>query len=151
MPVFRNDPYPSLNFEVVIPGISEDGKAVRGAFSEVSGLGVEIDPIEYRTGAEANRVRKLPGLVKYPNLVLKRGIVGVTAFWKWLNQAATGQVVRATVSIVLLDENHQPVMRWNAARCWPCKWTGPTLSAVGNEVAIESLELAHEGIELDEA
>src|SRR5579862_2069552 len=71
-PVFRNDPYPAYNFEVIVAGISDDGASVRGSFSEVSGLGAEITPIEYRTGSEPNRVRKLPGLNKFTNIVLKR-------------------------------------------------------------------------------
>ena len=75
-PVFRNDPYPAYNFEVIVAGISDDGASVRGSFSEVSGLGAEITTIEYRTGSEPNRVRKLPGLNKFTNIILKRGIIG---------------------------------------------------------------------------
>jgi hypothetical protein len=76
MPVFRNDPYPAGNFEITVVGISDDGKAVKDSFSEISGLGVDISVIEYRTGSEDITTRKLPGLKKFSNLVLKRGVIG---------------------------------------------------------------------------
>jgi phage tail-like protein len=148
-PIFRNDPYPAYNFEVIVAGISDDGASVKGSFSEVSGLDAEIVPIEYRIGSEPNRVRKLPGLNKFSNIVLKRGIIGDLAFWNWLVHAMQGNVQRTTVTIVLLDENRNPVMRWNFVRAWPCKWTGPVLNAKSNEIAIETLEICHEGISVD--
>lgn len=148
-PIFRNDPYPAYNFEVIVAGISDDGASVKGSFSEVSGLDAEIVPIEYRTGSEPNRVRKLPGLNKFSNIVLKRGIIGDLTFWNWLVSAMQGNVQRTTVTIVLLDENRNPVMRWNLVRAWPCKWTGPVLNAKSNEIAIETLEICHEGISVD--
>ncbi|HEY6181918.1 MAG TPA: phage tail protein [Terriglobales bacterium] len=146
MAVFRPDPYPAFNFEVIVNGISDDGKAVKGAFMEVTGLGVEVAAIEYRTGGEDITVRKIPGLKKFPNLVLKRGIIGDLTFWKWLQQTMNGQVQRADGSVVLLDESRQEVMRWNFKRGWPCKWTGPSLNAKTNEIAIETLEICHEGL-----
>jgi len=76
-PVFREDPYASHQFEVVITGISDDGTAVKGSFSECTGLDVSMDPIEYRNGSEDFTPRKIPGLKKFPNIVLKRGIIGV--------------------------------------------------------------------------
>lgn len=94
MPVFRNDPYPAGNFEITVVGISDDGKAVKGSFSEISGLGVDISVIEYRTGSEDITTRKLPGLKKFSNLVLKRGVIGDATFWNWLAAAMNGQVVR---------------------------------------------------------
>jgi len=148
-PTYREDPYGNYNFQIEVEGIS-DGASARGAFSEVSGLGVEIDVIEYRTGTEDTTVRKLPGLKKYSNLVCKRGVTGDTTFWNWLLAALQGNVQRATVRILLLDESRQEVLRWNVRRAWPCKWVGPDLNATGAEVAIETLELCHEGIELDD-
>jgi len=147
-PVFRTDPYPAYNFEVVVDGISDDGASVKGAFSEVSGLGVEMQPIEYRNGNESV-VRKLIGLRKFTNITLKRGIIGDLTFWNWLVSAMQGQVQRAAMSIILLDENRNPVMRWNFTRAWPCKWTGPGLNAKSNEVAIETMEICHEGMSID--
>jgi phage tail-like protein len=149
MSVFRNDPYPAYNFEVTIVGISDDGTAVKGSFWEVSGLGVEIGVIEYRTGSEKVATpRKLPGLHKFPNITLKRGVIGDLTFWNWLVAAMNGQVVRADGTIVLLDEQRNPVMTWKFHRAWPCKWEGPRLNAKSNEVAIETLELCHEGLEM---
>jgi phage tail-like protein len=148
-PVFRNDPYLACNFEVVVNGISDDGAAVKGSFSEVSGLEVEISSIEYRTGSEPNRVRKLPGLTKFTNITLKRGIIGDLTFWNWLVSAMQGNVQRTTVSIILLDESRNPVQGWILTRAWPCKWSGPGLNAKNNEIAIETLEIAHEGISVD--
>jgi len=149
MAVFRPDPYPAFNFEVIITGISDDGKSAKGSFMEVTGLEVEIAAIEYRTGSEDLSVRKIPGLKKFPNIVLKRGVIGDLTFWNWLAQAMNGQVQRANGSIVLLDESRQEVMRWNFRRGWPCKYSGPSLNAKGNDIAIESLEICHEGLSLE--
>ena len=148
-PVFRNDPYLACNFEVEIVGISDDGKSVKGSFSEVSGLQAEIDVIEYRNGTEANSVRKLTGLHKFTNITLKRGIIGDLSLWNWWLNAARGNVQRAVVVITLLDENRNPVMVWKLTRAWPCKWTGPLLNAKCNEVALETLEICHEGLEIE--
>lgn len=148
-PVFRADPYPSYNFEVVINGISDDGKSIKGSFMEVSGLNVEIETIEYRTGSEDITVRKLPGLKKFSNITLKRGVIGDLAFWNWLVSAMNGRMQRASGSIILLNENGEEVMRWLFQRGWPCKWTGPILNAKSNEIAIESIEICHEGLSID--
>ena len=148
MPVFRNDPYPAGNFEITVVGISDDGKAVKGSFSEISGLGVDISVIEYRTGGEDITTRKLAGLKKFSNLVLKRGVIGDATFWNWLAAAMNGQVIRADGTIALLDEKRQPVVIWKFHRGWPCKWTGPDLVASSNDVAIEELEICHEGLEM---
>lgn len=148
-PVFRNDPYACHNFEVVINGISEDGRSAKGSFSEVSGLEVEMDVIEYRNGSEEITVRKLPGLKKFTNITLKRGIIGDLTFWNWILAGMNGSVQRAEMSITLLDDKHNPVTQWNLTRAWPCKWKGPMLNAKGNEVAIETLEICHEGMSID--
>ncbi|MEZ4425145.1 MAG: phage tail protein [Gemmatimonadota bacterium] len=148
-PTYRDDPYGNYNFLIEVQGIS-DGATARGSFSEITGLGVDIDVIEYRVGTEDITVRKMPGLAKYPNLVCKRGVTGDATFWNWLLSALQGNVQRATVRISLLDESRQEVMRWNLRRAWPCRWMGPDLKATGSEVAIESLELCHEGIDLDD-
>jgi phage tail-like protein len=146
---YRDDPYGGYNFEVLINGISDDGTAVKGSFAEASGLEVEIQPIEYRNGAEDITVRKIPGLKKFPNLVLKRGILGDVALWNWIQEAMDGKVRRTEGSVVLLDENKKEVMRWSFTRGWPCKWTGPGLNAKNNEIGMETLEICHEGLQLD--
>lgn len=149
MSIFRDDPYSGLNFQVVITGVSDDGQAIRGSFAEVSGLDVSITPIEYRNGSEDTTVRKLPGLRKYSNITLKRGVIGDLTFWNWIKSVMDGNLLRADGTITLLDESRQPVVRWKFRRGWPCKWSGPTLNAKGNEIAIETLEICHEGLEVD--
>jgi phage tail-like protein len=148
-PVPRPDPYPGFNFEVILTGVSDDGKAHKGSFSEVSGLNAEVTPIEYRDGSEEITVRKLPGLKKFTNIVCKRGMTADLVFWNWIREAMIGIVHRTDGSVLLLDENHQEVMRWNFRRAWPTKWTGPTLNAKNNEVAMETLEIAVEEISVD--
>lgn len=149
MPILRDDPYGGYNFEVQITGISDDGAAVKGSFSEASGLEVEVMPIDYRNGSEDIRVRKLPGLKKFTNITLKRGMTGHLEFWNWIRAAMKGQIQRADGSIIQLDENRQEVQRWNFTRGWPCKYTGPGLNAANSEVAIETLEICHESLDVD--
>jgi phage tail-like protein len=148
-PTYRPDPYPSYNFELVVTGISNDGTAVKGSFMEVSGLGVEMPAIEYRNGSEDITVRKIPGLKKFTNLTLKWGITGDLTFWNWVTSGMKGLVARAPVAVVMLDENRNEVMRWNFTRAWPTKWTGPGLNAKNNEIAMETLEICHEGMAVD--
>ncbi|GAA3818927.1 phage tail protein [Streptomyces phyllanthi] len=148
-PVTREDPYASYNFQIIVTNVSDDGVAVSGSFTEMSGLELEIPPIEYRNGSEDITVRKIPGLKKFTNLTFKRGITGHVGFWNWVVEALNGKVRRTSGSIVLLDENRQEAMRWNFDRGWPTKYTGPTLSATKNEIAMETLVLAVEKLEID--
>ncbi|EXU65188.1 phage tail protein [Streptomyces sp. DSM 41524] len=148
-PVTRDDPYASYNFKIFVFNVSDDGLAVSGSFTEASGLELEIPPIEYRNGSEDITVRKIPGLKKFTNLTFKRGITGHAAFWKWVADALNGTVKRTHGSIVLCDENRNDVMRWNFDRGWPTKYTGPTLSATKNEIAMETLVLAVEKLEIE--
>jgi phage tail-like protein len=148
-PVQRSDPYASYNFLVTVNGVSNDGSAVAGSFTEASGLEFEISPIEYRNGSEPATVRKIPGLVKYTNITLKRGITGDLLFWNWVLAGVNGAVQRADGSIILLDEARNEVMRWNFRRAWPCKYTGPGLNAANNEIAMNTLEICHEGVEIE--
>ena len=138
----RNDPFAAFNFLVDIQGVTKAG------FSEVSGLAAEVTPIEYREGGENSlTVRKLPGLVKYPNIVLKRGYTTDLSLWNWFKTVLDGKALRTVVSITLLDDQRRPVARWVAREAWPCKYEGPDLNAKGNGVAIETLEICHEGLE----
>jgi phage tail-like protein len=148
--LLQNDPYPAFNFEVVITGISDDGKSAKGSFSEVSGLEVDVSVIEYRNGSDNNTVRKLPGLSKFTNVTLKRGVIGDLIFWNWLVRAMHGDVQRTVVLISLLDENRSPVMVWKLTRAWPCKWAGPGLNAKNSEIAMETLEICHEGLSVED-
>ena len=143
MAVIRNDPYLAQNFAVEIDGLNV------AQFAEVTGLGVEIGVVEYRSGSEDITVRKLPGLAKYSNITLKRGIVGDLSLWEWLRTVRQGQVQRKNGVIVLLNEAREPVLRIRFHRGWPCKWAGPMLDAKSNEVAIEELVICHEGLEIE--
>lgn len=147
--VIRDDPYAAYNFMVIVTEVSDDGTAVSGSFSEVSGLEVSVDPILYRNGSEDITQRKVPGLKKFTDITLKRGITGHVGFWNWVVEALNGRVRRTAGSILLLDENRNEVMRWNFARAWPCKYTGPTLHAGNNEIAIETLVICCERILVD--
>lgn len=122
----------------------------RVGFSEVSGLTQENQAIEYRDGSfpEYSSV-KMPGLRKFNNVTLKRGIVkSDNDFAKWLGTVKLNIVERRDIIVSLLNEEHQPVMVWKIHNAFPVKVEGPGLKATGNEVAIESIEIAHEGLEL---
>jgi len=148
MATLREDPYAQFNFLVEIEGLGAEGP--RAGFSEVSGLGVSIEPIEYRNGNEKEiTVRKLPGLKSFTNVTLERGVIGDLAFWEWIKAVMDGQVGRRTVHISLLDESREQVLRWKLIRAWPCRYEGPTLRAGTSDVALEVLEICHEGLELE--
>jgi phage tail-like protein len=136
----RKDPYRSYQFLVEIEGIT------RAGFRECSGLDSTQDAIEYREGNEALTTRKLPGLVKYSNISLKWGITDDAELWAWRNKVVSGKIERRNGSIILLDDTGAEKVRWNFREAWPTKWTGPSFNATGNDVAIETLEIAHEGL-----
>ena len=139
-PPQRDDPFKAFAFLVEIDGVA------RAAFSEVSGLESETAVIEYRTGGE-NLVRKLPGLTKFGNIILRRGVTQDADLWNWRKSVVEGSIDRRNGSIVLLDDKRNEIVRWNFQSGWICKWEGPTLNAKANEVAIETIEIAHEGLE----
>ena len=143
MAVQRDNPYPNHNFAVDIG----TGDAI--GFSDVDLPSGEIAVIEYREGTDRTSVRKLPGLVKSTNATFKRGITGNLELFEWWRTARDGQLLRRNVTITLLDEQHQPVLRWLLRDAWPVKLEFRPLNAQANEVAIETLELAHEGFELE--
>lgn len=143
MAVQRDNPYPNYNFAVDI------GTGDTIGFSEVDLPAGEIEMIEYREGNEISRTRKLPGLVKYPNVTMKRGITGNLELFDWWKAVRDGQLVRRNVTITLLDEQRQAVQTWRLRDAWPAKIEAGPLNAQGNDVAIETLELAHEGFEIE--
>lgn len=117
-------------------------------FTEVSGLDVEIDPIEFRDGASPEfSKRKMPGMIKYSNITLKRGTFqSDNEFYRWWNTVQLNQIERRDITISLLNEEHEPVVVWKIKNAWPVKVQSTDLKADGNEVAIESMELVHEGL-----
>ena len=133
------DPYRAYNFKLLINGVTE------GHFTEVSGLGVQIERISYREAGTNTIVRAIPGRVTYPSVTLRYGLTDSTELWQWLS---IGRVSRRNPSIVMLDPSGTTeVMRWNLAHAWPEAWYGAALDAMSRELAVESLVLAHEGIE----
>jgi len=136
-------PLPTFHFSVQWGG-------TRIGFSEVTGLTQENQAIEYRDGSfpEYSSI-KMPGLRKFSNVTLKRGVIKAdNEFFQWLSTIKLNTVERRDLVISLLNENHEPVMTWKVQNAFPVKLEGPQLKASANEVAIESIELAHEGLEL---
>ena len=140
----RRDPFKNYSFLVEIDGIASS------AFKSVSGLAAEAEVIEYRQGSDpVSSSRKLPGRVRYPNVRLSRGLTTSRDLWDWWETVVNGTVERRNVAITLLDDSRTPVLRWLLRDAWVAKFEAPELDASANEVAIETLELAHERLELD--
>jgi len=136
----RTDPYRNCNFLIEIDGITQAG------FSDCSGFGASVDPVEYREGGDRT-TRKLPGQPKFSNITLKWGLTDSRDLYDWFRETLAGRVQRKNGSIVVLDQEGAEKLRWNFFQAWPAKWDGPDFSAKANDVAVETLELAHEGIE----
>jgi phage tail-like protein len=139
-------PLPKFRFEV------KWASAVM-SFQEVSGLDVEAQVIEYRHGnSPAFSPVKMPGLVKHGNVTMKKGIFkSDNKFWDWFNQIKMNTIHRESITISLLDEEGKPTMVWTLANAWPTKVTGTDLKSDGNEVAVETIEIAHEGLTIANA
>jgi phage tail-like protein len=145
MPTFRENPYPMFNFLVNIDGTGGSGEIV-GGFMECFGLESVTEVIEYRMGNEKfNSPRKLPGLTKFSNIILKRGFIGAMDLYDWRQTVIDGQVAKKNFSITLLDESRSVVCKWDIRNAWPCRLSGPKLVAGQSGVAIEEIEICHEG------
>ena len=142
----RNNPYGAFNFLVSL-GDGDEASVIAG-FSDVSGLGTEINYSEYRNGNDlVNTVRKVANTFKQEDVTLKRGLIGSTDLFQWVKEVRDGADKRRTVTITLLDEARKPVAAFRLANAQPKKWVGPTLAAKGGgEVAMEELHIAHEGV-----
>ena len=137
-------PYRNFNFRVQIDGIAE------AQFAEVVVPTASIAVVEYREGADkTSRTRKLPGRTSVTNAVLRRGVTTDLSLYQWFRAVSQGEFQPRNTMIVLLDASRQDVRRWLLRDAWPVKYEGPTLHAKGNDVAIESLELACEDVELE--
>ena len=137
-------PLPAFHFSVIWKGTKME-------FYEVSGLNIENQVIEYRDGLSPEfTMRKMPGIQKFGNITMKRGIIKQdNDFFIWLNTIKMNTIERRDLTINLLGEDHKPVMVWVAKNAFPVKVEGPGFKASGNEVAIESLEAAHEGLTIE--
>ncbi len=137
----RNDPYMAFNFLVEIKGL------VVGGFTEVTGLQVEVEVQEYREGGLNEYIHKLPGPSRYPqNLVLKHGLTDIETLWAWHQDVIHGIIARQNGTIYLLDSMGLPAMWWDFQKAYPVKWLGPELRANSATVAVETIELVHQGI-----
>jgi phage tail-like protein len=137
----RHDPVLAFCFAVEIGGILVAG------FSEASGLQAEIEVQDYREGGVNEYTHKFAGPVKYPsNLILKKGITDNTELWAWYRNVMSGKFKRQPVNVVLMNSAGEVWRRWRLQNAYPVKWTGPDMKAATSEVAIETLELAHEGL-----
>jgi phage tail-like protein len=142
MPRRPNDPFAAFNFQLEIDGIT------RAGFSECTGLNAEANMIEYREGNESLTTRKLHGLIKYGNVTLKWGVTQDPELFNWFKTVVDGDIDRKqTMSVVLLDEQRAEAVRWNIINAWPSKYVIPDMKSDGNEIAFESVELCHEGVE----
>lgn len=140
----RMDPYRSFNFKVM------HDTAELGSFSDVSGLTADGDVADYRAGNDvAQSVRKLPALRKYTAVSLKRGYTQNDDLWKWYAKIASGIADRRNITIILLDEARKEVLEFHLENAFVNKIEGPAFKAGTNEIAIESLELVHEGLTME--
>jgi len=141
----RTDPYKNYNFLVEINNIKSAG------FSVCIIPDSSVESIDYREGSDVvTGVRKLPGRVKYSNLVLKRGLTNSQDLWLWYMNVVTGVPDKRQVSVTLLDDSKTSVMRWTFYNAWPTKYEISPLQGKGNDVVIETLEIAHERMELNQ-
>lgn len=134
------DPYGSFRFLVEIDGIA------RAAFSECTGFDSAVEVTEYQEGGDPTK-RKIPGRTTYSNIQLKWGMSDDPDLYEWHRKAVRGEIERKNGSIVLLNRMGEEVARWDFVRAWPTKWTGPALNASSNDLAIETIEIVHEGLE----
>jgi phage tail-like protein len=139
----RTDPYLNFNFVVEIDGIIQAGFG----FADCSGFGSTTEPTEYNEGGLNTASHKFAGRTKHTNITLKWGITDSRDLYNWYRDVVNGKIQKQTGSIVLWDSEGQEKARWNFFNAWPTKWDGPDFTAKGNDVAIETLEIAHEGIE----
>ena len=136
------DPLRRYNFNLLINNVTS------GHFVEVTGLDVLVDKILYREAGNNQIVRAIPGRVTYSSVTLRYGLTSSSELWEWLMTAVNGQVNRRNVSIVMLDSSGSTeILRWNLLNAWPEQWHGAPLDALSRELAIETLVLAHDGLE----
>jgi phage tail-like protein len=134
------DPYVSFNFWVELDGIANL------TFHEASGFDSTVDVIEHREGGQNTTTYKVPGLTKHGNITLKRGLTSDSRLDDWYQEVVNGKIERKNGSIIVLDRKGTEVARWDFVRAWPTKYTLPSFNAETSDIAIQTLELAHEGL-----
>jgi phage tail-like protein len=150
MPVREDRPYVQFNFLVDLDRPGMDPQSYSGGFQEVSGIGMEVTVSEYRNGNDKdNGVRKITGLNKAADVTLKRGVIGATVLYDWLNDIRNGnQRALKDVTVTMLSEDRVPVLEWRLLRARITKCTYGPLNAKGNDAAMEEMVLAYERLEL---
>lgn len=139
----RRDPYTNARFKLQIGGIQQ------AAFVECAIADTTTDPIEYRVGTDPGSMRKQAGLTKYGNITLKWGLSDSKELWDWRKKIIDGKVeeARQNGSIIVLDEQgNETGIQWNFVKGWPSKYDPADFNAKGNDIAIETLEITHEGL-----
>ncbi len=136
------DPYLVHNFKVEFLGLTA------GGFSEVSGLSIQVEVERKTFGGQHNIEYKFVKGIRYPDLVLKRGIGDIDLLWAWYLMVLNGTIIRQNGSIVLFDQAKNRVRQWDFEGAYPIKWEGPVFNATSNTVAIESLTLVHHGLKM---
>lgn len=138
----RVDPLVSVSFYVEVQGV------FTGTFRGCTGLGSQSEVIENLSAGAGGvtHIYKIPGVTRWTNIVLKRGVTDSMDVWAWRKQVEEGKVneARKNGSIIMYDQTNTEVARWNFENGWPSKISGPNLDASTNEIAIEELEIAHE-------
>jgi phage tail-like protein len=150
MAILRDRPYAQFNFVVDLGDGQTEGP--QAGFAEVGGLAMAVDTIEYRTGnMRENAVIKLPGLARYPDVTFRRGLIGSLALYEWMRQIRDGDAkALRTVTIQLLDEERSAVVAsWKLLRARVVKHSSGPFNALGSDVAIEEMVLAHERLEME--
>lgn len=140
--------HPACRFYVQV---GDQSAALHAVFTEVSGLQVEMQVMDYEEGGTNNFVHRLPGRWKVGNVTLKHGMTVSNAFLKWCMKSNIGSLQRQNITVVLYDTLGQPVVRWHFTNAYPVKWTGPQFTADSTTIAIESIEFAHQGLTVDPA
>ena len=133
-------PHGKFRYKVEIDGLDA------GGFSEVTGFDASIDVMEYREGDMVQTPMKIPGLKKYGNITLRQGLADSMVLYEWIAEGVNGAVNRKTITITLLDEEEAPAASWQVINAWPMRYTAPDFNAASSEIAIETLEIAHEGM-----
>jgi phage tail-like protein len=134
------DPHLGLSFWVQL------GQVEVAGFHECSGLKIETEVFEYAEGGLNTYTHKLPVRTKYQNIVLKRGLDEGQDLCRWYKKTISGKIERQDISIVVYNSLGKEVQKWDLQRAYPCKWTGPDLTAQAGAVAVETVEIAHEGL-----